>query len=154
MQFEVVIEDLEKVTRVQMSGDLNEFAVLPDLGTHKSVHLDLGKIRVINSFGTRTWVLWTQGLSPEPPVELFCCPYVFMRQVSMLKGFLPKNFVVHSFYLPFHCEETDEAQDLLMTRGLDFHADGSYRLPKVQGSRGFELVPSVFVEEYLRFLSR
>lgn len=86
--------------------------------------LDLEKIDAINSCGIREWIKWIQSAPSQCKIEFRNCPKVIIDQINMVKGFLPENAIVESFYVPFYSEETGKEKMILFRRGLDFNEQG------------------------------
>lgn len=119
-----------KTLKLTLEGNLNEMANFDDLPLSgiEDIHIDFGGLKFINSSGIHRWVKWTQNIENDHAairVGFFKCPKIIIDQVNAVKGFLPKSGTIHSFMLPFYCEESDRHEMVLMQRDKDFMEESS-----------------------------
>jgi hypothetical protein len=148
------IKEASTVTHIELSGEFNEFSSLPRLEKRNLIHIDFGKVNMMNSYGVKTWCIWGSELSPEQNVILTNCPFVFIRHASTLNDFINANMQINSFFVPYYCEKTDEVQDVLFVRDVDFFADGTVTLPQVTSSSGLPMKPDVNTQDFFNFLKK
>jgi hypothetical protein len=106
---------------IHFSGEIDETADFHKIDLPKVKHLviDLKGLRLLNSSGLRSWVLWTRTLT-IPLITIRNCPSVAVLQMNVLDGFLPMRAVIESFELPYLCESCGQEQRLWAQRGKDF----------------------------------
>ncbi|MBT3235292.1 MAG: hypothetical protein HN353_05020 [Bdellovibrionales bacterium] len=106
-----------------LSGAIDEDASLPsvDFAGAKSVILDFSGVDHINSCGIRDWVVWIKKIPSEVSVEFVKCKSMAVDQINMIEGFINKDGVVSSFFIPYFCEECDEITNKLVSRGTDYN---------------------------------
>lgn len=114
-------EDLELI----LEGSLNEETDLSPVPLEgiKSLFIDFNAVTFINSTGINKWVRWTTLLEENyrSISIMFCnCPKIIVDQLNAVKGFLPANAKVESFWLPYYCDESDRREFVLLTRGNEF----------------------------------
>lgn len=138
---------------VKLSGDLAEGAVLPEIESEPKININVGKITKLNSYGTRLWCIWVNRFKEPTQMYLEECPVIFVKSFSMVKGFLPANMEVLSFYVPFYSDATGERQDFLALKGKHFFDGGKLDIPEVKDSKGNPMEMDIIPATYLAFLS-
>jgi hypothetical protein len=140
-------------TEVTFSGVLDEFAKLPELENEGGrIRIDLSKVKMMNSEGTRLWCLWVQRFKPPGQVILEGCSFHFVRAFNVMKGFLPATFRVDSFVVPFFSEATGENVELQAVRGKHFDETGKMHFDEIKDSQGNPMELDVVPSTYFAFL--
>ncbi len=109
----------------QFKGDIDRDAELPIPIKTGDFFVDLDKVNTINSVGVRKWVSWIGALTKDCRVLLKNCHYPILLQIGTVRGFLPQNSYVISFYLTYFCEELDLEQEIL------FELDKNYTFDEI-----------------------
>ena len=140
-----------------LEGTIDEdsaFPVEPLAGVHRLV-LNFEGIKTINSCGIREWIRWQQQIPPSMVMEFHNCPKPIVDQINLVKGFLPPQAEVKSFYVPYYCEETDFEQNVLFRYGVEFQ-DGQVMAPNdvVDPKTGDSMEMDVIEEKYFHFLKK
>jgi len=109
-------------TRLIFKGDLDENADFSsvNLGVVKNLVFDMGALRILNSIGIRSWLLWIKKFINGCNLVFVNCPHHVICQMNILHGFLPFSARVESFYIPYYCKSCDKRENILATRGKDF----------------------------------
>lgn len=153
------------VLEILLDGSLNETLDLSgvDLGSASEIHIDFNGVTSINSTGINKWVQWTQKLEEVhrgKEVNFCNCPKIIIDQINAVKGFMPNNARIESFWIPFYCEESDRREFLLLTRGKDFMestSDGEQwiNIPDCNCSEtSTPCEPDIMPAKYFAFMSR
>ena len=147
---------------IRLIGDLNESAALPPIGTGNPrayVRIDFSGLRYINSAGVGIWARWAKreiASYPDVKVEFVGCPKFAIDQINSVVGFCPPNATVHSFYLPFFCEESNESKDALFetleVRVSGYGDDRRFALREILDSNGKKMEPDVSLAKFFKFL--
>lgn len=117
-QFKKKYEIKHHIYSIVLQGSINDtadFGAIPTEEVHQ-VHIDLDKVKYINSTGIKKWIMWTTQLkSKHKKVELFLshCRQPIVDQINSVRGFLPAWATVKSFYVPFHCEVCNASDNYL-----------------------------------------
>ena len=82
------------------------------------------------------------------------CPKPFIDQASMVEGFLPEHFIVHSFYVPYYCEASDQEKLVLATNGKDFGPDFNTIKTQFTDTDSAEYEIDVVPAKYFKFLAK
>lgn len=109
-------------TEYVLSGSIDETLIIHfDLFTDSKdvVTLHLDEVVSINSTGIREWIN-LMGRLKSAKIRLTKCPKVFVDQINMVKGFLPANAVVESFYVPYFSEQSGTEMKVLFERNKQF----------------------------------
>lgn len=101
---------------VGLEGIMDEDMSLEKLESIKEGALifDFSQIKSINSCGIRDWIAFISEKANGAKVVYRNCPKVIIEQMNMVKGFLPENCVIESFYAPFFCESCDHEENVLL----------------------------------------
>lgn len=104
------------------SGSIDEtliihFDLFSDTTGVVTLHLD--EVVAINSTGIREWINLMNQLK-SAKIRLIKCPKVFIDQINMVKGFLPANAAVDSFYVPYFSEQSGSEKKILFERNNQF----------------------------------
>lgn len=101
----VAINKTETGTVVEVGGWLDGHSKLPDLGfIAGTLIVNLYELSFINSLGIRDWVNWIKSVRAEKGITLVRCSPPFVRQISILKNFIPEGVAVESICVPYHCD--------------------------------------------------
>lgn len=116
-----VFNNKDQQTLMMFSGAINEEAKLPNLKDFKGspLHIDLEGVTFINSLGIRQWIHWLDT-ADGVEVSLLRVPPLFIDQVNIVDGFLPKNMKVLSFYVPYVCEKCEAESLQLFSEGKEY----------------------------------
>lgn len=117
--------------------------------------VDLERLSVINSCGTRNWVKWISGIPAKTTVVFVNCSRIFIDQANMFEGFLPKNSVIKSFFVPYFCESCKNSMNVL-TPVKNEPKKTIGKIPKAQPCKscGEQAELDVIESHYFRFLER
>jgi hypothetical protein len=152
---EVIKTLTDQGLHLKLIGPFSEQTDLRAVSLHgfSKIEVNLGEVLAINSIGMRTWLKWFATADPSAEIHLFECQKVIIDQITLIHGFLPKNAQIHSFYVPYYCEESDEQISILYQLGRDFSA-GQVTAPtliKQEDGRVFTL--DVIPNKFFRFIS-
>lgn len=122
MSFEFKVSELDAACELVLKGDINESVNFKNIKLIPGKHLiiDLSGIRLLNSVGLRSWVLWARELD-YAVVSLRRCPNPVVNQMNILDGFLPLRAVIESFELPYMCESCGHEESHWAMRGKDYY---------------------------------
>lgn len=141
------------LAKIYLSGSIDEDASFQEapLAGLKEIDIFLEKVTSLNSCGVREWMTWMSHAS-EASVRLHGCPRVIVDQINMIHGFLPANSRVHSFFVRYYSEATEEETDILFEYGKHF-TEGSVSPPaQVQDSKGNLMELDILPDKYFRFI--
>lgn len=115
--------------------------------------IDLEKVEAINSCGIRDWIQWLKTSPADCKIEYRNCPKVIVDQMNMIKGFLPENAHVESFYVPYYAPDSDIEKMILYRKGVDFKDDSvdiqdTYTDPDTNEEYEIDVIP----EKYFKFI--
>ena len=118
------------VLELVLEGSLNEAAKFDsiDMSSINEIFIDFNAVTFINSTGINKWVAWMNELESsyrEAQISFCNCPKIIVDQLNAVKGFLPLNARVESFWLPFYCEDSDRREFMLMTREKEFKEEST-----------------------------
>jgi anti-anti-sigma regulatory factor len=149
---------------ISFVGEIDEDAKFDSFGSVNfdgltTVIFDLENVTLLNSCGLRTWISWVKTFPSEIITVFRRCPQMIVEQMSILDGFVPKNSMFESFYVPYYCDDCDEEADWLAIRGEDFVAgttDFKYSVsikddvlcPSCKKEMELDILP----EKYFKFL--
>ncbi len=163
MSFASTVQTSGPVTELSLAGvideqsDFNSFQI--PSGTQKLV-INMKDIRLLNSVGLRSWVLWAKTLRSIPVIALKNCPGVVVHQMNILDGFIPLQAVVESFEVPYHCESCEHGESLWLERGKDFFEQTADTAARIQAPEekpcpacGAVMEMDASPRKYFRFLS-
>ena len=107
----------------------------------------------INSSGIREWILYAQKLKTKK-VILTDCPKPFIDQASMVDGFVPENFQIQSFYVPYFNEEKDLEKLVLVQFGKEYSATTQQIPAEHTDADGTVFELDVIPSKYFKFLTK
>lgn len=139
MDFKCYKDVTPLVTKLSVSGYVNEHAKFPSVEMAPKIVVDLKGVTGLNSIGTRSWLLWIKNGLPETPISVTYAPTLFVKMFGEVQGTLAKRVTVDSFYVPFYSDESGERKDVLFERGKQFDENGQLTLPDVKDSKGHQL---------------
>ncbi|MBT4761744.1 MAG: hypothetical protein HOO06_08625 [Bdellovibrionaceae bacterium] len=118
------VEKIDDKLEISFFGEISEDVALEPLSFTgiNTVVFDLEGISLLNSCGLRTWILWIREIPSETVKKFKNCPRIVVEQMNILEGFLPKNSVIESFYIPYYCDDCDKEYNKLALEGEDFVA--------------------------------
>jgi len=121
LSFGFKIEQNSTQVTLSLVGEIDERANFKKIQIPAAEHLfvDLSGVRLLNSAGLRSWVLWARDLS-FPVITMIKCPSVVVHQMNVLDGFMPFKAVIKSIELPYICEECHHEERRWIERGKDF----------------------------------
>lgn len=147
----------DNCTIIQLKGDLNEYSSALNavvVNPAYDLHIDLRDLAAINSLGIRDFVGWIHKVQCQR-LRFFFCPRIFIVQLNMIDGFLPKKAEIESFFVPFYSEVSGEESMVLFTKYLEYNkVEGKtvLKIPIVHDSQGLKMELDVFLDQYFRFL--
>lgn len=154
-KFNITINQAEKKKTVHIEGVLDEdfiFSKYP-LTDADEVEFHLGKLKNINSCGIREWINW-MGTIKSVNIKLVECPKVIVDQINMVQGFISKNTVVESFYVPYFNEESGTEKNVLFSLGKEY-SNGEIKYPAtVTDEAGKPMEVDVIESKYFKFLKK
>jgi DNA-binding NarL/FixJ family response regulator len=158
--FETRVDELaEKFYKINLNGWLAENCILPEIKPPVrdcTLFLDCDHLRGVNSIGIRLWMLWLKGLMTNGFIrfEIENFRPSLLQQASFVKGFIPENGAVNSFYLYYWNEELDEEKEFKISRGKEY-ATNQMRIPSTKEAvkDGVKVVYQIdpSAQRYLRF---
>lgn len=154
-KFNIVISQVEKKKTVHIEGVLDEdfiFSKYP-LSEAEEVEFYLGKLKNINSCGIREWINW-MGTIKSVKIKLIECPKVIVDQINMVQGFISKNTVIESFYVPYFNEEAGTEKNVLFSLGKEY-TNSELNYPKeITDESGRSMELDVIESKYFKFLKK
>lgn len=148
----------DKCTTIHLKGSLNEYSSSldgVDVNPRFDLDIDLRELTALNSLGIRNFQKWIFNVRCER-LRLFYCPRLFVNQINLIEGFLPKKTEVESFFVPYFSEKTGEDAAVLFTKYLEYKkVEGKIVLsyPEVLDSQGEAMELDVTSDQYFRFLN-
>ena len=151
----IKIDKNKNLFKIHVVGQIDENVDFSpySLAGADSVELYLGSMVQINSWGIREWIRWL-ATAGSTPISYFECPQSVIEQVNTIRGFLPSNAKVMSFYVPYHSDSTGEERSVLYVYGKHFDEKGLLNFPTVLEKDGTHLKIDVIESKYFRFLTR
>ncbi len=153
------------IIEFQLSGSIDESTQFPDdfdFSNFKQVHFDFERIEFINSEGIKLWIQFVDSISENHEVRLVysqCTPLI-VNQINIIDGFLPKNAVVDSVFIPVSCELCDRSLNVPLKMSLvDIEFDSILDRVETDRCNRFPVCKSamevdVIKEYYFRFTNR
>ncbi len=133
-----VIDDSFPTANIQLPAD-------------KPIEINLNEIKMINSLGIREWIKFVNSVQSKN-VSIVCCPKIFIDQVNMVQGFIPVEFKIKSFYVPYFNEDDDLEKSILYISGKDY-GDGFLNVKStINHESGAVLDIDVMEQKYFKFL--
>jgi hypothetical protein len=117
---------------LSLRGSLNENCQWPELTLpiQGQLRIDLQEVALINSIGSRDWARWLGAIQATNGISLQNCPPVFVRQMNIFSGLVPKSVAIESFYVDYACLSCNSSKLVLLVRGRDFFPPPKPLLPR------------------------
>ncbi len=117
-----------EVVQLTFGGEVTEASDFPDLKLEGVTRVDLnvGGVTYINSGGVQGWTNWVRDFGqrfPKTLLSLEKLPLILTRQLISVKGFVPRNSRIQSFYALYYCPDCDQEAQKLLIVGKDFRFD-------------------------------
>jgi len=147
------IEKNESGATYLFEGDLNEqINTLPTLDLlTKVITLDLDHVHSINSFGVKSWLEWSK-IYAEQRIQVCRLRPTLIRTINVVAGFLPKDWAIQSFYVPYVGRD-ENVESVLFIKGKHFTDEELHLPPRVSSSTTDQkLILDVNPDFYLKFL--
>ena len=119
--FVIEQREIPEGLRLTIKGNIGDTAVFPPTPSSatKRIVVDLGGVKIVNSFGVRLWMRWVWALEKDLPkvkIELENCPPMFVKQMLIVKNFSPQCVSVKSVLIPYYCESCSDTKYELLTQ--------------------------------------
>lgn len=115
------------------------------------LEFSLEKLKSINSTGIREWIKLMQRLT-KSEITFTHCPKIFIDQLNMVSGFIPKNSKIISFYVPYYNEDLDQEVRVLFTAGKEFNGSKVTVNETYKNDKGQEFELDIIKAKYFKFL--
>lgn len=101
---------------------LDETVQFQDLKPRLSQRIlfDCHQLEIITSAGLQKWILWIRGRDPRLQYVFRGCHSRVVEALNQVRGFAPQDWVVESFYWPFHCSACGHEEEILLERGKHY----------------------------------
>lgn len=138
---------------ITLGGNIDEDSKfkIPEFAGIEQIHFDMMDIKIINSCGIRDWVQWLDIFPANLNFYFRNCPQVFIEQVNLIEGMLPKNGFILSFMVPYYQEEKGLLEFVIFEKNRDFPS-GKLELPEEMTINGDVYELDVISNRYLKFL--
>ncbi len=136
------------------SENLNEFSSIPKFEGPGELIINMAQLKMMNSYGIKIWCQWINDHKNLPNIILEECPYIFMKNISAIRNFITPNVTINSFFVPYICEDTDEAENILYRPGIEYQLDGTFKIVEVKNSAGKNMELDVDSKAYFSFLNK
>lgn len=149
----VNIEKAADKTIVHVEGSVDEnFSQFSQaIADGGKLQFSLERLKSINSTGIREWIKLMQRLT-KSEISFTNCPKIFIDQLNMVSGFIPKSSKVLSFYVPYYNEELDEEVRVLFTAGKEFNGSNVTVSETHKNDKGQEFELDIIKAKYFKFL--
>jgi hypothetical protein len=137
-------------TAVNFSGVLDGTSVYQELNLNLPIVMNFNGITRIDSTGVRNWCIWINRLKASPLIEFEECRAILVKNFALVKGSIPENVQVTSFYVPVYSPTTGERREVLLSRGREFDQNG-VKVPDQLDSGG-KVMDIDVAESYWSFL--
>lgn len=116
-KFDVELTINNGVASVKLAGRMDEDMDLEKIKavSEPQVNFDFKEVESINSCGIRDWINFLGEIPKSHGIIYKNCPQVIIEQMNMVKGFLPSNSKIESFFAPFFCEACEHEEKILLT---------------------------------------
>jgi hypothetical protein len=138
--------------RVALDGCMDENCVLPIFKDEiqGKLIIDLEKLTMVNSLGSRRWQKWIKDVRAQGGISLVRCSTPFVAQVNVLQGFVPPAVKIESFLVPYLCTKCAHEEHLLFTVGKDTSVTDERICPTCGGTSKLDVHKS----HYFNFLDK
>ena len=113
--------------------------------------INLEEVTAINSVGIREWIKLMRKLK-DAKIHLTHCPKLFIDQVNMVKGVLPENSQIKSFYVPYYSEKKNSENKVLFERNVHFSEKFINYNTTISGNDGHSYDLDVNPARYFKFI--
>ncbi len=138
------------------SGMIDSKAQFPSLRDVKEpiIRIDLGDVKMMNSGGIRTWILWIEKYR-EKQFSFYRIPTFFTNHLQLVDNLIPKDSNIASFFVPYFCPQCDLDNDLLFYRDKEFTNSGEVVLlvKATCAECTVPMEPSIHVDSFFRALN-
>lgn len=146
--------DNNGITEFVFSGSIDEtlmihfdlFSTNQDVVT---IHLD--EVSSINSTGIREWINLMNRLK-SAKIRLTKCPKLFVDQINMVKGFLPVNAFVDSFYVPYFSEQSSSEKKILFELNKQYTGKVVNFENSITDESGVNFEIDIIPDKYFKFI--
>jgi hypothetical protein len=140
---------------LDISGAMDEDLSYDNLQLNTPIELvvNFEKIVTINSCGIREWIRWMMQYA-NMKITYRLCPKVIVDQINMVDGFLPKDGIVESFFVPYFNEDTGTEIQVLFSQGKEFDQNGIHPPQEIPDNAGRPMEMDVIESKYFRFLTK
>lgn len=120
MEFEAKVLGTLADPTISLVGDLTAPHAFPLKVTkdHRSITFEMDGFTRMNSIGVRQWDQWMAALraaNPKLVIKLVNIPYFFVELFNVIHEFVPRPYVVNSFYLQYYCDSCEKPVDVLVS---------------------------------------
>lgn len=138
---------------VSICGSLDEDMSFKKIEIVKAqeIIVNFEKVNGVKSFGIRELIRWL-GNHKDAKIIYSMCPKIVVDQINIVDGFLPKNAVVESFFVPYYCEESGEETQVLFRYGIEFDEVNITPPGDVFDTKGNKMEMDAIWIKYFRFL--
>lgn len=113
--------------------------------------INLDEVTAINSLGIREWIKLMRTLSAAK-IRLTRCPKLFIDQVNIVKGMLPENSQIDSFYVPYYSEKHNLEKKIIFQRDVHFSEKFVNYNTTISGNEGYSYDIDVNPARYFKFV--
>jgi hypothetical protein len=138
--------------RLKILGPIDETCEFPQKLDCDSLVIDFDSMTIMNSFGIRVWMTWTDRIAHLKTIVLENCRPPFIQQVRFIAKIIPPNARVQSFYVPLFDSDTGDVQEVKMVYGQDY-GDTDLVVPLRKNAKGKPLELDV-PDAYFSFLEK
>lgn len=140
-------------TQIDIIGSIDENfnQFTKDIPKSGEVEISLQALKSINSTGIREWIKLMQSI-PGAQISFTNCPKIFIDQVNMVSGFIPKSSKVLSFYVPYYNEDLDKEALVLYKLGENYTANSIQVQDHHKDAQGNLFDLDVVKAKYFKFI--
>jgi hypothetical protein len=139
------------IAKFYFFGDINENFQFDEYEKifQPIIHIDFDKVAYINSCGLRDLTHFLKKFE-DKKIIYYNCPKLLVSQLSRVKGILPDNCKVLSFYAPYYQESADKEIDIKLFTSEIINGKAP---PKTDPETGEELIFDENENLYFRFIN-
>jgi anti-anti-sigma regulatory factor len=109
---------------INLVGSLTAEDQLPDISLlqTKELLIDVSKLTYMNSGGVDKWLKWIKAIKTRLPDVKWVFTNVsssFVRQASVISGFIPEGSYLVRFNISYYCAHCDKLNEISFDRGTD-----------------------------------
>ena len=153
-RIEVKISVEGKTLKVALIGAIDETfsQSSPQIPKAVNIEFNLQGLKSINSTGIREWIKYSSSLAGST-ITFINCPKVFIDQVNMVQGFIPKGSKITSFFVPYYNEDSDTEKNVLFTYGKEFSDATVVKPPTdIKDDAGAVMEIDIIESKYFKFI--